>query len=283
MRFTEVDFLVNPVEPWRDLLMVELMELGYDAFEETAYGLKAFTASAIFDRSAVARLRILRDPHVAITFSVHEVPDINWNTRWESEFQPVEVEGKVRVRAEFHPSAGNFRHEIIITPRMAFGTGHHATTRMMVKAMLDLDLRNLQVCDLGCGTAVLAILAERLGASHVVAIDNDPAAVENALGNVALNGCQRVSVEKGGTDVGSKGPFGAILANIERNTLVRAMPDMARALAVGGKLLLSGFIKEDEALLEKAAMASGLKHARTLEEGDWAFSEWEQTGTSGNT
>lgn len=283
MRYTEVDFIVDPVEPWRDLLMVELMQLGYDSFEETAHGLKAFTATAVFDRSAVDRMKILRDPHVAMTYRVNEVPDINWNARWESEFQPVEVEGKVRVRAEFHPAIGTFPHEIIITPRMAFGTGHHATTRMMVKAMLELDLRNVPVCDLGCGTAVLAILAERLGASHVIAIDNDAAAVGNALENVAINGCQRVAVEKGGTDIGSRGPFGVILANIERNTLVRAMPEMARALAVGGKLLLSGFVKEDEGLMRNAAMASGLTHARTLEEGEWALSEWEKTGTSSNS
>lgn len=260
--------------------MVELMELGYESFEETTHGLKAYMATAQFNRAALDSLRILRDPHVAITFGVHDVPDINWNARWESEFKPVEVDGKVRVRADFHPADGNVQHDIVITPRMAFGTGHHATTRMMVKAMLGIDMQGAAVCDLGCGTAVLAILAERLGAARVLAIDNDEAAVENARANAARNGCQRVVVEKGGTEIGNRGGFGTILANIERNTLVRAMPEMARALATGGKLLLSGFIRADEEVMANAATACGLKHVRTLEEGEWALSEWEKANTA---
>ncbi|MBS1569541.1 MAG: 50S ribosomal protein L11 methyltransferase [Bacteroidetes bacterium] len=280
MRYTEVDFLIRPAEPWRDLLMVELMELGYESFEETTHGLKAYMATRQFNRLALDGLQVLRDPHVTITFGVHDVPDINWNARWEREFQPVEVDGRVRVRAEFHPVDGTVQHDIVITPRMAFGTGHHATTRMMVKAMLGMGMQGSEVCDLGCGTAVLAILAERLGAARVLAIDNDQAAVDNARENVARNGCQRVVVEKGGTEIGDRGCFGTILANIERNTLVRAMPEMVRALATGGKLLLSGFIKADEDVMASAASACGLKHVQTLEEGEWALSEWEKTNTA---
>jgi ribosomal protein L11 methyltransferase len=283
MRYTEVDFLLNPVEPWRDLLMVELMEMGYEAFEETAHGLKAYLASADFDPAALRRMNILRDPHVAITYGVHEVPDINWNARWEQEFQPVEVDGRVRVRAEFHEADASFQHEIIITPRMAFGTGHHATTRMMVRAMLNLKFEGLRVCDLGCGTAVLAILAERLGASGVLAVDIDPAAVENARMNVEMNGCQRVVVEKGGTEIGNRGPFGIILANIERNTLIQAMPEMVKALEAGGRILLSGFVKEDEGVMGEAARGAGLEHVKTDGEGEWAMSEWEKPGKGSNS
>lgn len=278
MRYTEVDFLIRPLDPWRDLLMVELMELGYEGFEDTAHGLKAYVPTASFNSADLGRLMVPRDPHVSVTHNMHEVPDINWNARWEKEFQPVEVDGRVHVRAEFHPAAVGREHDIIITPRMAFGTGHHATTRMMVRAMLNLHLQGQQVCDLGCGTAVLAILAERLGAAHVLAIDNDEAAVANARDNVAMNNCKRVLVEKGGADLGRQAVYGTILANIERNTLVRAMPGLAMALAPKGRLLLSGFVIGDGPRMKEAAEAEGLEHVLTLEEGEWALSEWEKPG-----
>ena len=276
MRYTEVDFLVTPTQPWRDILMVELMELGYEGFEETPHGLKAFVPTEAFDRTALPSLVVAKDPHVTLTHSIHEVQDVNWNAKWEREFQPVEVDGRLRVRAEFHPAGEGYDHEIIITPRMAFGTGHHATTRMMVRAMLALDLRGQRVCDLGCGTAVLAILAEKLGAAEVLAIDNDPGAVANALDNVVMNHCERIAVEKGGTDLDPEAGYGTILANIERNTLVHAMKDMTAALALHGRLLLSGFLRTAQQKLKEAAEAAGLEHVLTLEEGEWALSEWEK-------
>lgn len=276
MRYTEVNFLVNPVEPWRDVLMVELTEAGFEGFEETPHGIKAFIPTADLDRAVLRSLMVPKDPHVSVTYTVQEVPEMNWNAHWEQEFQPVEVDGKVLVRAEFHPAAPEYEHEIIITPRMAFGTGHHATTRMMVRAMLAMDLRGKKVCDLGCGTGVLAILAERLGAAEVVAIDIDPVAVENARLNVAMNHCQRIVVEKGDTDLAEGAVHDAILANIERNTLVRSMPGMAAALAANGRLLLSGFVREDAEVMAKAAKDAGLRHVLTMEEGEWAFSEWEK-------
>lgn len=282
MRYTEVEFLLKPIDPWRDLLMVELMDRGYESFEETAHGLKTYMASADFDGAALRAMPILRDPHVVITHTVREVPDINWNARWEQEFQPVEVDGKVSVRAEFHPEVIGYAHNIIITPRMAFGTGHHATTRMMIRAMLGLNLQGQHVCDLGCGTAILAILAERLGAARVVAVDNDPAAVENARRNVEMNHCQRVVVEKGGVELGARGKYGTILANIERNTLIRAMPSLAMALANGGRLLLSGFIKSDEAVMGEAATGAGLALMAVQEEGEWVLAEWVKHGKEHN-
>ena len=274
MRYTEVDFLVDPVDPWRDLLMVELTGIGYEGFEETAHGIKAFIPTVDLVPTALRKLLVPKNPHVSVTYTVREVPDLNWNERWEQEFQPVEVAGKVLVRAEFHAAAPQYEHEIIITPRMAFGTGHHATTRMMIMAMLDMDLKDKKVCDLGCGTGVLAILAERLGASEVIAIDYDPVAVDNARDNVSTNHCHRIVVEKGNTDLAKGAGHDAILANIERNTLIRSMPDMAAALTKNGKLLLSGFVRQDSELMDKAAMEAGLSHVLSLEDGEWAFSEW---------
>lgn len=276
MGYTVVDFLVAPRDPWGDLLMAELIDLGYEGFEETPYGLKAYVDTAHFDPIPLSRMLVMRDPHVSVTYTARQLPDINWNEKWEQEFMPVEVDGRVRVRAEFHAQVPGFVHDIVITPRMAFGTGHHATTRMMMRSMLAMDLGGKQVCDLGCGTGVLAILAEQLGAASVLAIDNDPVAVENARYNTTLNHCQRITVEKDGTDLEAGVGFDAILANIERNTLVAAMPAMVAALSVGGMLLLSGFVGGDSHLLKEAAHAAGMELVEEQAEGEWAFQRWEK-------
>ncbi|MBP8822490.1 MAG: 50S ribosomal protein L11 methyltransferase [Flavobacteriales bacterium] len=280
MAYTVVNFLLEPVEPWRDLLLVELMELGYEGFEETTGGLKAYIPTAEFHRADLDRLQVVRDPHVSISRSVSELPEVNWNAQWESGFQPVEVDGRVRVRAEFHAAVDGFEHDVVITPRMAFGTGHHATTRMMVVSMLRFPLLGQRVCDLGCGTGVLAILAERLGAVEVVAIDHDPVAVENARYNAQVNHCTHVTVENGGTDLQAGAGYGTILANIERNTLITAMPAMAAALKPGGHLLLSGFVVEHLPHLLQAAAKEGLHVVQQLEEGEWAFLRVEKPQTS---
>lgn len=271
MRYTEVSFLIEPLDPWRDLLIAELGEGEFDSFEETVHGVKAYVRSDRFDRSSLSGLQVARDPHVRISHTVREVEPRNWNQEWERSFQPVEVGKEVRIRAEFHPFVPGFTHDIVITPRMAFGTGHHSTTRMMVEAMLGLDLRNKQVCDLGCGTAVLAILAERMGAKGVHAIDIDDQAVINARENLSLNGCGRVLVDKG--DVSLLGPAtcGVILANIERNTLLRDMNAMRDALLPGGVLLLSGFVHADAQLMQDGVRAAGLVPQEMLSHGEWSL------------
>lgn len=271
MPYTEVTFLLQPLDPWRDILMVELGDLGYDSFEETAGGVKAYVPSNTFDEAALSKLMTLRDPHVNASWTSIEIPDRNWNAEWESSFQPVEVGKEVRIRAEFHPSKPGFTHELVITPRMAFGTGHHATTRMMVQAMLGLDLAGRTVCDLGCGTGVLAILAERMGAGPQVAIDIDQQAVDNARENVERNGCTAIAVEKGDASSLVGRTFDVILANIERNVLLQAMPLMYDALNPGGALFLSGFVVTDRHMLAQRAKETGLTLAERMNEGDWAL------------
>lgn len=278
MPYTEVTFLISPVDPWRDILMVELADLGFDSFVEgmtdpvgPSGELKAYIPSDRFDGTRLGGLLTLRDPHVSVHWSSLEIADRNWNSEWEGSFQPVEVGGEVRIRAEFHPPMEGFAHDLVITPRMAFGTGHHATTRMMIQAMLGLDLAGKEVCDLGCGTGVLAILAERLGATRILAIDNDPGAVDNAKSNIERNGCHAITVEKG--DAASlKGlPFAAILANIERNVLLEGMPFLAGALRPGGTVLLSGFVVNDRHMLVQRAKEHGLEPDERLNEGEWAL------------
>lgn len=271
MSHTRVSFLIAPLDPWRDILMVELGELGYDSYEETTGGLDAYIVTAEFDAVAVSKLMTLRDPHVTVSWSFVQMEPRNWNAEWERSFQPVEVGRDVRIRAEHHPSVAGFTHELVVTPRMAFGTGHHATTRMMVKAMLGVDLAGRAVCDLGCGTAVLAILAERMGATPVMAIDNDQQAVDNARENMERNGCHVVAVEKGDAGSLSGHTYDVILANIERNTLLDAMPLMAAALRTNGVLFLSGFIVADRHLLAERATTFGLVPSKQMDEGEWAL------------
>lgn len=271
MPYTRVSFLIAPVDPWRDILLVELTELGYDSFEETTGGLDAYITDELFSVTALNGLMTLRDPHVNVSWSVSKLEQRNWNAEWESSFQPVEVGKEVRIRAEHHSPAEGFTHELVITPRMAFGTGHHATTRMVVRAMLSLDLAGKSVCDLGCGTAVLAILAERMGAAQVRGIDIDEQAVVNAQENLERNACSVTTVEKGVATALEGHAYDLILANIERNTLIDAMPLMALALQPNGALFLSGFIVADRHLLAASAEANGLSLAEHLEEGDWAL------------
>lgn len=278
MPYTQVTFLISPPDPWRDVLMAELADVGFDSFEEGVTDgrggsgeLKAYIRSDRYDEGALSALVTMRDPHVLVSYEAMEIADRNWNAEWERSFQPVEVGTDVRIRAEFHESRPGFAHELIITPRMAFGTGHHATTRMMVQAMLPLDWRGKRVYDLGSGTGVLAILAERMGATDILAIDNDPGAVENAIHNCGLNGCHAVRVEKGDAATLEGLRFDAILANIERNVLLEAMPRMSAALNPGGALFLSGFVPSDRHMLAQRAKECGLELAERLQEGEWAL------------
>lgn len=269
--YTEVSFRVQPLEPWRDILITELGALGYESFEEDMDGFKAFVPTEQFDRKALRSLTAPNDSITTVDWNVREVPDENWNAVWEEAFQPVVIGNKVMIRAEHHKPLKDIEHDIVIQPRMAFGTGHHATTSMMVQALLSVNVKGGTVCDLGCGTAVLAVLAERLGAASVVAIDNDDNAVENSMDNCTRNACENVAVEKGVVDSIRDRSFDLILANIERNTLTSGMATMAAALKKGGRLFLSGFILKDAEHMKDVAVEHGLEPYYYTEEGEWAL------------
>ncbi|MDX9752203.1 MAG: 50S ribosomal protein L11 methyltransferase [Flavobacteriales bacterium] len=278
VHYTEITFLIAPALPWREILMVELAEIGYDSFVEghtdrmgDTGELRAYIPTDRFDPAALDGLMALRDPHVSVSWTSQGIAPRNWNAEWERSFRPVEIDRDIRIRAEFHPSVPGFAHELIITPRMAFGTGHHATTRLMLRAMLPLDLQGKDVCDLGCGTGVLAFLAEQRGARHVLAVDNEDGAVDNARHNARLNGCERTIVEKGDASALDGRSFDLILANIERNVLLDAMPRFGRSLRPGGALFLGGFTPEDRHMLAQSAKKHGLVIAERSQDGDWAL------------
>lgn len=248
----------------REILIAQLSETGFEAFEEDDAALYAFIPVDELDENAVRA--IINDS--GINFTTEIIHKQNWNAQWEADYEPVIIEGFCTVRAQFHDPADT-PYEIIITPKMSFGTGHHATTKLMMQAMRDLEFAGKQVLDFGSGTGILAILAAKLGAANVVAIDHEEWAVENAIENTALNGVTQVTVHRGSLEEAGDKTFDIILANINRHILLQYMGEMAAKLNAGGSLLLSGILKEDEAIITGEAAKSMLKFNKKLEWGNW--------------
>ncbi len=265
-------FLFEVAADKRDILLAFLGDLPFEVFEETDAGIEAWTpASAAGDAldTAVAQLR----NRVEFAFEKEFIPAQNWNEVWESNFQPVVVDDFCGVRAEFHAPLTTVRHELVIQPRMAFGTGHHATTEMMMRSMKDIDFAGAKVLDFGCGTGILAILAAKLGATYIDAVDIEEESWANTLHNATLNDAGHIHAFCGDLDAVPYNRYGVILANINRNVLLAAMENMESRLAPGGILLLSGILVEDLPLLSGTAAKSGLHPVRQLEKGDWACME----------
>lgn len=246
----------------KDLLIAKLSELGFDAFEETETGLEAFIAADNFDEYAVKEL--LQDQ----VYTQTSIAKQNWNQLWESNFEPVQVDNFVGIRAGFHPPMEGVTHEIVITPKMSFGTGHHATTYLVMKAMQDLDIKGKSVLDFGSGTGILAILAEKLGAQSVLAIDNDDWCIENSIENLAINQTQFIRVEKADSAALSD-QFDLVLANINKHIILENMDHFGKALAKDGTILLSGLLVEDEADILAACAKNGWKHLFTNTRNGW--------------
>lgn len=254
----------------RDILVAELSYLDYDSMMETEDGLEAYIDKSKFDQIP---LDILLEKYNGLQISYEVIPVVsrNWNEEWEKNYEPIKVENKVYIRATFHEAQESFPYEIIIDPRMSFGTGHHATTYLMIKNQLDLDHRDKRVLDAGTGTGILAIMAEKLGAKEVVAYDNNAWSIENAPSNVTLNHCQRIQVMEG--TIGSLNlgrQFDLVLANINKNVLLEETAQFARHLPVGGTLVLSGFYQRDDADITLCASAAGLTRVRSLQRNDWS-------------
>jgi len=257
-------------EDLRGRLIANLDEAGFTAFEETDDALLAFIPQSA--RGSIQLEQIMPEP---VRWEETVIEPQNWNAVWEGSFEPVTVPGFCTVRAAFHAANPDTPHDIVITPKMSFGTGHHATTRMMMQGMQELDFAGTRVLDFGTGTGILAILAQQLGAAEVLALDNDEWSVENAHENVATNGATGVQVLAGSLEVAGSEQFDIILANINRHILLQYMPQMRKLLKAGGGLLLSGIMRADEAIITDSALASGLTKKATRQEGDWIALQFE--------
>jgi ribosomal protein L11 methyltransferase len=277
--FLEIAF--QPVvQSYSDILIAELSEAGFDSFNEEEAVLFAYIRESDFNEHAIYQV-LQKYPDLKDLFwSVTRMPEKNWNELWESSYEPVLVAGRCYIRAPFHPASGiqdqASRIEIVIEPKMSFGTAHHETTSLMIEALLDEDLTGKAVLDMGCGTGVLAILASRMGASRVVAIDNDPWAVENATENVLKNNTRTIDVIQGDTTVIPPEQFDVILANINRNTLIEQIQSYATVLRKGGSLFLSGFYTEDLPALEACASANGLGIIFSRSKNNWIVAKFNR-------
>ena len=273
MAWVELSFTFQPLDPYRDILIAELSELGFGSFVEDEEGLKAYIEEKDFDVQIIRSLYIIRDPKLKIVHEHRTLEEKNWNAEWESEYEPIEIGEDVRVRASFHARSEVFAYDILIDPRMSFGTGHHATTRLMLVNTFSKDLNGLNVLDMGCGTAVIAILAKMKGAGSVSAVDIDDNCVRNSKENIALNHVE-IDVQKGGVELISSMSFNIIFANINRNILLADMSEYASALNSEGTLVISGFYKEDIEVLTEKAKQCGMEFVAKAQEAEWCSVEF---------
>lgn len=247
-----------------DVLIAELSEIGFDGFEEVEEGLKAFIKETDFDEVEVSVLA----KKYKVDFTTETIPVQNWNEVWESNFDPMQVDDFVGVRAGFHAPMQGVTHEIVITPKMSFGTGHHATTYMVMQLMKDINFTNKTVFDYGTGTGILAILAEKLGSKSILGIDYDDWCIENATENLAANGCKYITIEKADT-AKLDAKFDIVIANINKNIILDNMAYLADDVVLGGEVLLSGLLQEDEADILAEALKFNWKHQLTIKKGMW--------------
>ena len=247
-----------------ELLIALLANIGFDAFEETDTTLKAFIKETEFEQTTLDE--IISPLNLNYTFSI--IPQQNWNAQWESSFEPIVVNNFVGIRAAFHQPIKNVQHEIIITPKMSFGTGHHATTYMMIEQMEGLDFTGKTVVDFGTGTAVLAILAEKMGAAKIDAIDYDEWSIENSIENVTANFCSKINLVNTDT-IAANTVYDIILANINLNVIIQNLSAIKNVSKKGTVILLSGFIKADEPDMLKYLADHGLNQLKTVQKGEW--------------
>ncbi len=249
----------------REMLVAHLADIGFDSFEDKDDALYAYVEEEAFNKDEVEA--IAKQYHCDYIHSVIEQE--NWNQQWEDSFEPVVVGDFCVIRADFHPSPQNCEHEIIITPKMSFGTGHHATTRLMIQQMKSTNIAEQPVLDFGTGTGVLAILAHQLKASSVLAIDNDEWSYINTLENIERNEAKEIDVRQGSLDVVEEGDFNVILANINRHILLKYMQQMFDKLSSNGCIILSGILLEDRDVIMQSATNCGLVYDSELTEEKW--------------
>jgi ribosomal protein L11 methyltransferase len=271
MDYIELEVKVFPKQPATDLLISELAENGFESFSETPEGFFAYIPASAYTDELLGPVQKLDAEMGKAEFSSKLIPGRNWNEEWEKQFQPVEIGKKFRIRAPFHEPDRSFGIDLVIQPRQSFGTGHHPTTRLMAEKLLTMPLNGRYVLDMGCGTGVLSILASRLGAAEAVGIDIETNAVENARDNISHNPGVHVTVEEGTENRIAGRKFDVVLANINKNVLLEAIPAYADALRNNGDLLLSGFFLTDTKELTGKAESENLVHESTASEGDWAM------------
>jgi ribosomal protein L11 methyltransferase len=266
--YIEYNFTFSPKEPISEILIAELGNVGFESFVETENGVTAYIQKTDWNAEILADVFVLNSDEFSIEYNQNEVPQTNWNAEWEKNFEPIQVDDLVSIRAPFHENP-NLKYDIVIEPKMSFGTGHHETTHMMVQHLLQLDLENKKVLDMGCGTGILAIFAEMKGAKPLDAIDIDNWCYENSVENVTRNNCENISVYEGDATLLVDKKYDVIIANINRNILLMDMKVYTNCLQEGGVLLLSGFYEQDIPVIDAEVIKYGLKLEKFIQRNNW--------------
>lgn len=261
-------FAINPVELGSEILIAELGEKAFESFIETETGISAFVQKDLWDTNILEDIQILENPEFKIEYTFEEIEQVNWNEEWEKNFEPIDVDGKCHVRAPFHEKT-SAEYDIVIEPKMSFGTGHHETTHMMIQHLLETDLVGKKTLDMGCGTAILAILAEMKGAQPIDAIDIDNWCYLNSIENAERNNCKHISVYEGDASLLEGKKYDIIIANINRNILLNDMQQYVDCLNENGILFLSGFYTEDIPVISESCTTKGLTYVKQFERNNW--------------
>ena len=266
--FVCYDFKVDPLYPGCEILIAQLSQLGFDSFQENNDGISAYIDSSVLSSVKVQDIQILNSTEFNISFESNNVKKQNWNIKWESNFEPIYIDKICCVRAPFHKKS-NFKYDLVIEPKMSFGTGHHETTSMMISFILANSFYNSSVCDIGSGTAVLAILAEKRGANRIDAIDIDNWCYLNSIENIKRNNSENINVYEGEVEKLMHFKYDNIFANINLNVLLADIPIYSKMLNKDGVLYLSGFYKKDINSIEKVAEISNLSLVDSKVKNQW--------------
>jgi len=261
-------FTVEPKELGSEILVAELGELPFESFVESEFGVTAYIQKQFWNENILDDLFLLNSPQFVISYTIEEIEQVNWNEEWEKNFEPIDVDGNCHVRAPFHPKT-DAEFDIVIEPKMSFGTGHHETTHMMIQHLLETDVKGMKTLDMGCGTAILAILAEMKGAEPIDAIDIDNWCYLNSIENAERNNCQHITVYEGDAALLKGKKYNLIIANINRNILLNDMQAYIDCLNPNGILLLSGFYEEDIPFINASCTEKGLAYVKKFQRNNW--------------
>ena len=261
-------FTVSPKELGSEILVAELEDKAFESFMETEEGISAYVQKELWSEDILNNVSILNNDDFKISYKVEEIEQVNWNEEWEKNFEAIDVDGKCHVRAPFH-SMTDAEFDIVIEPKMSFGTGHHETTHMMIQHLLETDVTNMKTLDMGCGTAILAILAEMKGAKPIDAIDIDNWCYLNSIENAERNNCSHITVYEGDAALLKGKKYDLIIANINRNILLNDMQHYVDCLNPKGTILFSGFYTEDIPFIDKSCTSKGLTYVKKFERNNW--------------
>ena len=261
-------FTITPKEPATEILIAELGSVGFESFVENENGVIAYIQQVDWNEHMLDDIYALKSDEFSISYEKELIEQTNWNKEWEKNFNPIQVNDLVSIRAPFHKNP-NLEYDIVIEPKMSFGTGHHETTHMMIQHLLDLDLKNKKVLDMGCGTGILAIFAEMKGAQPIDAIDIDSWCYENSMENCERNRCTHISVYKGDASLLKNKKYDLVIANINRNILLNDIQIYSSCLNAKGVLLLSGFYKEDIPIIDAETSKYNLRLDKTIVRNNW--------------